>query len=185
MIPDSEAAALLDRIAARSETALAEFYNAFEHSVYRYAHARLNDSHEAADILNEVMLEVWNGAGRFEGRSKVSTWVLGIARHKILDRLRARRSDTVDLEEQGDIEDAAAPDPVAVSAAVEHADWIRRCLQKLSDAHREVVHLTFYQGLSYPEIAVIAGCPEGTVKTRMYHARKALQRCLEHLQVQP
>lgn len=182
MIADSEAAVLLNRIAAGSEAALTEFYRAFEHSIYRYAHQKLNDPHEAADILNEVMLEVWNGARRFEGRSRVSTWVLGIARYKILDRLRARRPATTNLDSMADIEDTAAPDPVASSAAAEQAEWIRRCLQTLSDQHREVVHLTFYQGLSYPEIALIAGCPEGTVKTRMYHARKALQRCLQRIQ---
>ncbi len=184
MITDSDAAILLNRIATGSETALAEFYRAFEHSIYRYAHLKLNDYHEAADILNEVMLEVWNGAARFEGRSRVSTWVLGITRHKVLDRLRARRPESSDADSMAGIEDTSTPGPLANTAAAEQADWIRRCLQELSEPHREVVHLTFYQGLSYPEIAVIAGCPEGTVKTRMFHAKKALQRCLEHIQAQ-
>ncbi|MDZ7736091.1 MAG: sigma-70 family RNA polymerase sigma factor [Gammaproteobacteria bacterium] len=185
MTTESEAVVLLNRIAAGNQAALEGFYRAFEHSIYRYAHLKLNDPHEAADILNEVMLEVWNGAERFEGRSRVSTWVLGIARHKILDRLRARRPDTTDLDSGMDIEDTGAPDPVALSAAAEQAREVRRCLQELSDRQREVVYLTYYQGLSYPEIAVVADCPEGTVKTRMYHARKALQRCLERMQVEP
>ena len=184
MTAESEAVAMLDRIATGSQAALEDFYHAYEHSVYRYAHLKLNDPHEAADILNEVMLEVWNGAQRFEGRSKVSTWVLGIARHKILDRQRARRPDTTDVDAREDLEDTGSPDPVDLSAADEQAEEIRRCLQELSDRQREVVYLTYYQGLSYPEIAVIADCPEGTVKTRMFHARKVLQRCLESIQAQ-
>ncbi len=185
MTTEPEAVALLNRIATGNQAALEDFYRVFEHSIYRYAHLKLNDPHEAADILNEVMLEVWNGARRFEGRSKVSTWVLGIARHKILDRLRARRPGTTDLESGAEIEDTDGRGPADLSAAAEQAREVRRCLQQLSDQHREVVYLTYYQGLSYPEIAVIADCPEGTVKTRMYHARKALQRCLERIQAEP
>lgn len=185
MTADTEGVALLDRIAAGNQSALEDFYHAYEHSVYRYAYLRLNDPHEAADILNEVMLEVWHGAERFEGRSRVSTWLLGIARHKILDHLRRRRPDITDLDaEEAEIEDADSPGPLDLSAAAEQAEEVRRCLQELSDRQREVVYLTYYQGLSYPEIAAIADCPEGTVKTRMYHARKVLLRCLERIQAQ-
>lgn len=176
-----EGPVLLRRMTTGDESALAEFYYAFEHTVYRYAHLKLNDPHEAADILNEVMLDIWNRPDRFEGRSKLSTWILGITRHKVMDRLRKRRPNVTALDEQDDIEDPGVTDPAAHTSAAEQADLVRRCLAELSDLHREVVYLTFYQGLSYPEIAAIAECPEGTVKTRMYHAKRALQHCLEKL----
>lgn len=176
-----EGTGLLRRMAAGDESALSEFYYAFEHTVYRYACLKLNDPHEANDILNEVMLDIWNSADRFEGRSKLSTWVLGITRHKVMDRLRKRRPNVTALDEEDEMEAPGVTDPAAHTSAAEQADLVRRCLAELSELQREVVYLTFYQGLSYPEIAAIADCPQGTVKTRMYHAKRALQLCLEKL----
>ena len=175
-----DARTLLDRIAGGDESALADFYHAFEGPVYRFVLSRLNDSFEAADIVNDVMMEVWRNAGRFEGRSKVSTWVFGIARHKTIDRLRKRRPGHAD-ELDENLEDESVADPIDCLAAAENAAFVKHCLGELSAAHREVVHLAFFEDLSYFEIASIAGCPEGTVKTRMFHAKKGLQRCLQRL----
>lgn len=171
---------LIDRIARGDESALGDFYRAFEGPLYRFAYARLNDSFEAADIVNDVMMEVWRNATRFEGRSKVSTWVFGIARHKSIDRLRKRRPDHGE-ELDDNLPDDEGDDPETCVLAAENAELVRLCIEGLSEAHREVVHLAFFEDLPYAEIAGIAGCPEGTVKTRMFHAKKALQRCLQHL----
>jgi RNA polymerase sigma-70 factor (ECF subfamily) len=172
-----DAEQLLRRIAQGDETAIADFYRLYESRIYRFVLSRLNDSFEAADILNEVMLEVWRGAGRFEGRSKVSTWVFGIARNKTIDRLRRKNpGKTVELEP--DIAEDESPGPFDILSAAEDADHVRHCVEQLSESHREVVHLAFFEDLTYREIAIVANCPEGTVKTRMYHAKKALQRCL-------
>ena len=175
-----EARELLDRIARGDESALSDFYRAFEGPVYRFVLSRLNDSFEAADIVKEVMMEVWRHAARFEGRSKVTTWVFGIARHKTIDRLRKRRPDHgEELDEN--LPDDDSPDPVACLVAAENAEFIQLCMERLSEPHREVVHLAFFEDLPYAEIAGIVDCPEGTVKTRMFHAKKALQRCLQRL----
>lgn len=171
---------LLRKIAGGDEIAFAHFYRLFERRIYCFALSRLNDSFEAADIVNEVMFEVWRNAKRFEGRSKVSTWVFGIARHKAIDRLRKRRPDQSE-ELHENIADDDGVDPVDVLAATENAKFIQRCMGTLSEAHREVVHLAFFEDLSYPEISAIADCPEGTVKTRMFHAKRALKRCLARL----
>ncbi len=66
----------------------------------------------------------------------------------------------------------------------ENAKFIRCCMEKLSDAHHQVVHLTFFEDLSYPEIAQILNCPLGTVKTRMFHAKQLLKKCLARLMKQ-
>lgn len=67
---------LLKKISQGDEKALADFYKMYEGRVYKFILSKLNDSFEAADILNETFLEVWRKAGTFEGRSKVSTWIL-------------------------------------------------------------------------------------------------------------
>jgi RNA polymerase sigma-70 factor, ECF subfamily len=180
---DIDGEALLRRIAAGEEAAMAEFYKAYENSIYRFILSRMNDPFEAADILNEVMLEVWRGAGRFQGRSTVKSWIFGIARHKTLDRLRSRQRNAARAGEEPseDIPDTDAVDPAEAIAATQNAGFVKHCLERMSAAHREVLHLTFFEDLTYGQIAEIAGCPEGTVKTRMFHAKRAMQHCLAKL----
>lgn len=169
--------ALITRIARGEEAALRQFYDIHQARVYRYAYARLNDSFAAADILNETMLEVWRQAVKFAGRSKASTWVLGIARHKVIDhQRRLYRHPTEEFDEA--TADPYTPDTADAIAGLQEGVRLRRCLEKLSQAHREVIHLAFFEDLAYGEIAAIAGCPEGTVKTRVYHAKQALKGCL-------
>ena len=178
--PDHHATQLLQQIAAGKQDALNRFYELFEPRVYHYAMSRLNDPFDAADTLNEVMMEVWKYASRFEGRSKVSTWLLGITQHKVYDRLRKRsnsqKHDDID-DHSIHLTDNALPMERVLSAA-QDADLVRRCMQGLSATHREVLHLAFFEDLPYQEIASIAQCPEGTVKTRVFHAKIALKNCL-------
>ena len=177
---EQQAIDLLQQINAGRQTALKAFYELFESRVYHYALCRLNDSFDAADTLNEVMMEVWKHAGRFEGRSKVSTWLLGITHHKVYDRLRKRGHSQKhdDIEDHtSHLTDNALPMERVLSAA-QDADLVQRCLQRLSATHREVLHLAFFEDLPYQEIASIAQCPEGTVKTRVFHAKIALKNCL-------
>jgi RNA polymerase sigma-70 factor, ECF subfamily len=174
--PADEAADLLARIATGSEPALRDFYQAYHTRIYAFALKRLRDPADAADVLNEVMLEVWRKAARYEGRARVLTWVLGIANHKLLDRLRRRgRHATEALDENLA---ADVPDADAALAGAQDAARVRRCLDVLSDAHRLIVHLAFFEELPYEEIAEIADCPVNTVKTRMFHAKRRLKRCL-------
>ena len=174
---EPELSELLDKIARGDQRALERFYYLFQHRVYAYAQARLGDPHLSAEIINEVMMEVWKSAGRFEGRSKVQTWLLGIAHHKVVDRLRKKPGpEVVELDEQladdGDVSIERA------LAGVEDAERLQQCLDGLSDEHRQVMHLAFVEDLPYGEIAEVAGVPVGTVKTRMFHARKLLKLCL-------
>lgn len=174
---ESELGELLAKIARGDQQALERFYYQFQRRVYAFAQARLGDPHLSAEILNEVMMEVWKSAGRFEGRSKVQTWLLGIAHHKVVDRLRKKPGpDVVELDEQ--LTDDSGVSIERVVAGTEDAERLQHCLDGLSDDHRQVMHLAFVEDLPYGEIATIAGVPLGTVKTRMFHARKMLKRCL-------
>ena len=176
-----DAKALIAAIARGDEKALADFYRQYHGQVQAFALKRLGDPVAAAEVVNEVMLEVWRHADRFQGRSRAMTWVLGIAHHKVLDQLRRRGRDAGNetLDEQLADEDSSTG--FSLLAALQDARAVRHCLDKLSDAHRTVVHLAFFEDLAYPEIARIVECPVGTVKTRMLHARKALRRCLRAL----
>jgi RNA polymerase sigma factor (sigma-70 family) len=173
---DSTLAGLLRRTARGDRVAFTELYQTLERPVFRFILSRLNDPHEAADILNEVFMELWRTAGRFEGRSTVKTWIFGIAYRKTMDHFRKTRRMTVsdDIPDQVD----ESPDALTCLAAAQEAEHVRHCLGTLSTDHRAAIELAFYEDLSYGEIAGIMGAPEGTIKTRVFHAKKLLLHCL-------
>jgi RNA polymerase sigma-70 factor (ECF subfamily) len=175
--PIGELSKLLRDVARGDTGALTELYRQVEAPVHAYAASRLGRQEAAAEVLHEVMLEVWRRADTFRGDSRPLTWILGIARYKILDQ--RRRSDRWKPAPPPSRE---LPDPAAGPAErlESHArrDAVREALEHLSDGHREVIHLAFYQDLSYPEIACLLDIPPGTVKTRVFHAKKALRRRL-------
>jgi len=178
----ADEAILLAGIARGREQDLAEFYRRYHGRVYAFLLRKIGDAADAAEAANEVMMEVWRSAARFEGRSRPLTWVLGIAQHKAVDRVRRRPADrasgeALDAERLEDT-NAGAMD---LLARKQDAKRVRRCLEQLSEAHRAVVHLAFFEDLGYAEIAAILDCPEGTVKTRMFHAKQGLKRCLGRL----
>ncbi|MEM6608049.1 MAG: sigma-70 family RNA polymerase sigma factor [Pseudomonadota bacterium] len=179
MVNDQQQRALMQAIAGGDKQALAALYRALETPVFRFIRSRLNDPFEAGDILHDVFMEVWRSAGRFEGRSKVQTWIFGIAYRKVIDA--HRRRGRVDLtDEFADTVDES-PDGEACLASAEEAAHVRHCLGTLKDDHRSAIAMAFYDDMTYGEIAEVAGVPEGTIKTRVYHAKKLLMRCLEGL----
>ncbi|MEM8767540.1 MAG: sigma-70 family RNA polymerase sigma factor [Pseudomonadota bacterium] len=176
---EQTALALVSRIAEGDRRAFEQLFESYGERVFRYAHRLISDVTKAEEVTNDVMLEVWKTAARFEGRSKVSTWILGITRHLALNAVRRKTLDTVDVDAAPEISDEGL-----TTGAVEHdrgvlKDAVRDALGRLSTDHRDVIELTFFQGLSYGEIADVVGCPENTVKTRMFHARKQLKGFLE------
>ena len=156
----------------------AKFDRRYHGRIYACLLRRLGDAADAAEAVNEVMLEVWRGAARFEGRSRPLTWVLGIAQHKALDRLRRTAARPRSAEIDPDALSAGEVGAAELIARAQDAERLRRCIERLSEAQRAVVHLAFYEDLAYGEIAQILDCPEGTVKTRMFHAKEGLRRCL-------
>jgi RNA polymerase sigma-70 factor (ECF subfamily) len=174
---NDQALGLLERIARQDEQSLETFYHLFEASVYRFALSRLNDPLDASDVLNEVMMEVWKSASRFQGRSKVSTWLLGITHHKVIDRMRKHARTRAD-ELQDDLPDDSGISIERAIACTQDAGQLKYCLDRLPDNHRQVVHLVFFEELGYEEIAGILECPAGTVKSRIFHAKAMLKRCL-------
>lgn len=169
---------LLGAMAGGEMAAMTVFYHRHEMRVYRYLLSKLNDSFAATDILNEVMLEVWRSADRFGGRSKVTTWVLGIANNKVLTywRKQGRREFTEVDENLTD--DTPAADLEQALAAVQDGEVLHASMQALSPPHREILHLVFFEELDYAEIASILQVPEGTVKSRVYHAKNLLKKQL-------
>lgn len=172
----------LERIAHRDRTAFEELYREYGPRVFRFAVRMIRDETKAEEVTNDVMVEIWKSADRFKGRSAVSTWIFSIARHRALNAVRRKQIPTTDIDDAIDVSDETE-DPMASTDQSTTGDLLRTALDQLSREHREVVELTFFHGLNYREIAQIVECPEGTVKTRMFHAKKQLGPLLTALGV--
>jgi RNA polymerase sigma-70 factor (ECF subfamily) len=127
----------------------------------------------AEDIVSEVFLELWRRAASFERRAQLATWLLAITRNKALSALRVRVDQPLD-----EVMAEAMPDPAITPEeslqANERSALVRRCLERLSPAQREIIDLVYYHEKSVDEVAAIVGVPAATVKTRMFYARKRL-----------
>lgn len=149
-------------------------YTRYSDRIYRYCLARLRDTELASDVLQETFLVLWQNASSFQGKSTVSTWLFGIATNKLRSLVRAEsRTDVLDLqqaEQELTVEDAS-------ESSAQKAD-ILSAVRRLPTEQQEVVILTFYADMTYNDIAEIQGVPVGTVKSRMFQARKSLREVL-------
>ena len=174
---------LLERIGRQDQAAFRELYTAFSRRVHAYVLNMLKDSARAEEVLVDTMYEVWRAPSRFRGESQFSTWLIGVARNKALMVYRGRRADEVhdDLDDIAETTPSDSPDAFAQLAAKQRTQGVRACMDKLSDEHRECMHLVFYEGYSLAEVAEVQNCPENTVKTRLFHARQKIKACLARL----
>ena len=166
-----EERALLELIAAKDRDALSDLYSQYHARLFKFVF-RMTRSYTAADeLVNDIMLAVWRGAGKFRGDSKPSTWIFGIAYRQALKRLSRKQ---LSIASHLDVDQL----PDTQSRAVEQEDWVRQGLETLPAAQRLAMELVFFLGLSYEEVAAVTECPVNTVKTRMFHARRKLKEQL-------
>jgi RNA polymerase sigma-70 factor (ECF subfamily) len=172
--------ALLAEIASGSRLAMRNLYLRHERRVFRFIMRMVGERCLADEVLSEVFFDVWKKAGQFQGRSSVSTWLLGIARHKALTAAaaRSRPFESLDGAAAMNVVDPTA-DPDAAMIDRERHVILRRCLEVLSPEHREIIDLVYYQERTIRQIADLLAIPENTVKTRMFYARKRLAALVE------
>ncbi len=183
-VEHEEDLALIRSIARRDREAFERFYCRYAPRLGRYAMRLLKQREAVDEVIDDVMLVVWQDAARFDAEvSRPSTWLFGITHHKTLKRLvrsSSRREalplDSGEAEGRGDASAALDPEQAAMGRQLGTA--LAGALSQLSADHRAVIELAFCEDYSYQEIAAVTGCPVNTVKTRMFHARKRLARLL-------
>lgn len=159
---------LLERIVDRDREAFDELFKAYHPRLFRFVF-RMTASYQTSDeIVNDILLTVWQSAHAFRGASKVSTWIFGIAYRQSLSRLRKRKNKTVPISD--DIADAEN-----LQQRVEQEDWLQRGILLLPPKQLLTVMLVYYLGLTCEETAAATGSPVNSVKTRMFHARRKLR----------
>ncbi len=169
---------LLLQVAKRDREALAEMYGRFQRPLFRYLFHLLGQKELAEDVLQEVMVIVWQKAYTFQRKSGAAQWIFGIAHHQAFKTLRREAKVAAPgLEFAPDLPDeAASPEADLLSRTT--TEEIAAALACLTPEQREVLELAFFQDFAHKEIAAIIGIPLGTVKSRLSYARRALKAAL-------
>lgn len=168
--------ALVGRVADGDMAAFETLFRRYYPRLRRFLEQMTRRPQLVDEIVSDTMLVVWRKAGTFNLRSKVSTWIIGIALRRSLKAL-GQRDGVTGL----DADDTAIPaesGPEGQLLRKEQRSQLVRALKSLSAEQRAVIELTFYEGYTYREIAKIVDCPVDTVKTRMFHARRRLKSLL-------
>jgi RNA polymerase sigma-70 factor, ECF subfamily len=170
---DSE---LLVAVAAGNRRALEELYLAYHRRLARFL-TRFTPRYEnVEEIINDTFMVVWQSAADFRHASQVSTWIIGIAYRTALKSVRRQKNHGTAQSLEGYPEQSVDP---TIEAEVQ--DWLKHGLDQLPLEQRLTLELAYHMGHSLEEIAVITGCPVGTVKARMFHAREKLRQYLPAL----
>jgi RNA polymerase sigma-70 factor (ECF subfamily) len=173
-------AELLRRTALGDAAAFDELYGLFAPRVFGVARRVLRDPDHAEEVAQEVFLEVWRRASRFDAaRGSASAWIVALAHARAVDRVRSTQA-AADREVRAG-RATVERDIDSVSEAVEHRMErvaVRRCLSTLTELQRQSVTLAYYSGYSYPQVAELLGAALSTVKTRMRDGLIRLRDCL-------
>lgn len=170
----NEEQALMRRLADRDRQAMSELYGRFSRPLFAYLVRLIGDPAVAEELLQETMLLAWQKAGTFRGDSRPSTWLFGIARNLARNAQRRSQPATLSLEDEASL---VGSEGIA-SPAGRRLD-LAQALARLSPEHREVVQLVLVHGFTYDEAAHIVGCPLGTIKSRLFYARRKLRSWLQ------
>ncbi len=164
---------LIARICGSDHAAFEDLYKRYYQRLFRFCYRITRSVDSIEEIINDVMYVVWKKAPTFHAGTRLSTWIFGIAYKKCL-KCVSERMQVEHLE----IEDAEEFIPGVLDKGLENLeieDWIVVAFSALPADQRAVLELTYHQELHYSEIAEIMDCPENTVKTRMFHARKKIK----------
>jgi RNA polymerase sigma-70 factor, ECF subfamily len=175
-----DVASTIRAVARGDRAAFDRLYRAQQRPLLAYALGLLAGDREAAeDAVDEAFLDIWRQAAAFTGSGSAQGWIRRIVRNKAVDWLR--RNGSARLAEWSDEHELRAdecPGPEDLAIAANAADWLRLALARLNLDQREAVVLAYFEQRSVAEIAAIQSCPEGTVKTRLFHARLNLRSVL-------
>lgn len=176
----SRDAALLHRIRDRDEMALSDLYDTYADYVYSLARSIVRDDGDAEDVTQEVFFRVWERAGSFDpARGTPLAWLTTMTRRLAIDKTRSRSFKARGREASLDVTPASASTDGSAAVLSAEANQVLDALKQLDEPYREVIRLSYYEGLSHSRIAERTGTPLGTVKSRLREGVVQLRRLLD------
>jgi len=168
---DSDIAELLR--AGHRERAFAELVQRYEGKIFRLCHTLLRERTQAQDAAQESLVRIWKSLDSYDGRASLSSWIYAITRNRCLTALERRRpmESLSDAGVETQIEALQAP---AAQTTNDIAPLLRELVELLPERLRRTLLLYYFEERSLSEVALMLGCPEGTVKTQLFRARAAL-----------
>lgn len=167
---------LIAGTARGDEKAFEQLYKIYYNRLFQFIFHVTRRLNGIEEVINDVMYVVWEKASTYDQTCRPSTWILGIAYLKALKNSQQNWIKEERSEEFFDEQEYFPNNNVNWVAEIEANNWLEVAFDKLSMEQRAVVEMTYYQGLHYHEISEIMQCPENTIKTRMFHARKILAK---------
>lgn len=192
VFPDSDDATLVDAALGGNKAAFRVIYDRYQRRLYAVAFGYVRNRDEALEILQETFIKVHRNLHRFEGNSSLYTWLYRITSNAAKDHLRRNKRRTSYEFEDGRADGRDETHPVGVGVSglgrfgtsshiTEHREImvaIRSALDELSDNHRAVLTMREFKGMTYEEMAQEMSCSMGTIMSRLFHARKNMQKKL-------
>jgi RNA polymerase sigma-70 factor (ECF subfamily) len=169
------------RLAAGDDRALAQVFDQLAPTVYRAALRVLGDPGTAQDVVQDVFVELWTHPDRYDpGAGTLRTYLSVLARHRAVDLLRSELRRLARQERHHQLTpQPRSPSPAEMLSAAEAAGKVRAAVRLLPDEQRRVIELAYFEGMSYREVALAVGIPEGTAKSRLRLAMAKLEHVLE------
>lgn len=175
--PLEDEQAWIERAREGDESAFRELVKRYDRRIYGIVVNVRGLGEDVKDVYQDTLLNIWKGLPSFKGRSSFSTWVYRLTLNAALDVVRHPRVETTSLEDFHESSASRDSDSFEGDEAVSLRN-LRQAIEHLAPKQKSVVVLHVYERLSYPQIAEVMECSEGTVKAQLHHARRHLREIL-------